>query len=510
MKANENNCGDAALASPLPDGWEAALLSQIAHLQFGQSPPSSSYNSSGDGTPFFQGKAEFGDRYPTVKKWCTEPTRIAELGDILLSVRAPVGPTNVAPYRCGIGRGLASIRPHPDIPTDYVLYFLRHIAGRLAAQGSGTTFAAITKQVVEAIEVPIAPQSTRSRIVSKIDELFSEIEEGERALERVQKLVERYRQSLLKAAVTGELTREWREERKNKLESGEDRLKDILKTRRGAWERAELEKMKKKGIQPRNGKWKEKYREPDPPNLEELPRLPNGWVWVTLEQLSTKIVDGTHHTPNYEETGVAFLSVKDIRDDAIHFDDCKFISHAAHDELTARCSPERGDLLVTKSGTIGRTAVIYSERPFSLFVSVALVKPVLGVSGELLKIGFDGWFQTVNVANDITGTAIKNLHLIDLKAVCVPLMSIEEQHELLSRLAERQSMILEAKASAQGAARKSFALRQSVLGSAFSGSLVRQEPAEEPASALLARIAAERSAESKGKRVQVSSRERAA
>jgi type I restriction enzyme, S subunit len=93
-----------------PDGWIDVVLSDIAFIQMGQSPDSSTYNEKGVGLPFFQGKAEFGKLFPTVRKWCSEPKKVAEAGDILLSVRAPVGPTNIAAERCCIGRGLTAIQ----------------------------------------------------------------------------------------------------------------------------------------------------------------------------------------------------------------------------------------------------------------------------------------------------------------------------------------------------------------------------------------------------------------
>src|SRR5438874_1850685 len=104
------------VTSNLPEGWAYAKLPQIAAINMGQSPPGSTYNKQGDGLPFFQGKADFGDRSPTVRVWCASPKKIAQPGDVLISVRAPVGPTNVADHTCGIGRGLAAVTPLDGIP----------------------------------------------------------------------------------------------------------------------------------------------------------------------------------------------------------------------------------------------------------------------------------------------------------------------------------------------------------------------------------------------------------
>src|SRR5213594_2561165 len=94
----------------MKDGWVREPLRDVADIIMGQSPPSWTYNQEKNGLPFFQGKAEFGEIYPTVKKYCSKPARVAKRNDILMTVRAPVGPVNLSPSECCIGRGLAAIR----------------------------------------------------------------------------------------------------------------------------------------------------------------------------------------------------------------------------------------------------------------------------------------------------------------------------------------------------------------------------------------------------------------
>lgn len=141
-------------------------LADVANIVMGQSPPGNTYNDQSVGLPFFQGKAEFGDVSPIAVKWCSSPTRIAEAGDILISVRAPVGPTNVAAEQCCIGRGLAAIRPFPnELDRDYLLYFFKHLEPDLSSKGQGSTFSAINKKELYGIQVPILPLSEQHRIV---------------------------------------------------------------------------------------------------------------------------------------------------------------------------------------------------------------------------------------------------------------------------------------------------------------------------------------------------------
>src|SRR5438552_796769 len=111
-----------ASGEQLPKGWVRAELSAIAGIVMGQSPPSSTYNATGEGLPFFQGKAEFGNLYPEARVWCSAPGKLAEKNDILLSVRAPVGPTNLAPAKSCIGRGLSAVHPEPGVNLKYLFY----------------------------------------------------------------------------------------------------------------------------------------------------------------------------------------------------------------------------------------------------------------------------------------------------------------------------------------------------------------------------------------------------
>ena len=141
-------------------------LPEVTTIVMGQSPPGSTYNERGEGLPFFQGKAEFGTVSPSPKKWCTEPMRLAETGDILLSVRAPVGPTNLAVERCCIGRGLAAIRADAArLDPTYLRFFLRYSEPRLANMGQGSTFAAIGRAEIASLRIPLPLLHEQRRIV---------------------------------------------------------------------------------------------------------------------------------------------------------------------------------------------------------------------------------------------------------------------------------------------------------------------------------------------------------
>ena len=138
---------------PIPAGWRIAALGDCFDLTMGQSPPGSTYNEDGDGLPFFQGRADFGFRYPENRKFCTAPTRLAQPADTLVSVRAPVGDINMAWEECCIGRGVAALR-HKSGSTSFTYYAAQTLQPALRAyESEGTVFGAITKRQFESLQV---------------------------------------------------------------------------------------------------------------------------------------------------------------------------------------------------------------------------------------------------------------------------------------------------------------------------------------------------------------------
>jgi type I restriction enzyme S subunit len=141
------------LTRGIPEGWENAELKDIANITMGQSPPGETYNEAGDGVIFYQGCTDFGNRFPTVRKFTTEPTRFAKEGDILLSIRAPVGTLNLAKEDCCIGRGLAALNSKDNCIAYLfgVMVNLKQIFDRRNADG--TTFGSITKDDLFSLKV---------------------------------------------------------------------------------------------------------------------------------------------------------------------------------------------------------------------------------------------------------------------------------------------------------------------------------------------------------------------
>jgi type I restriction enzyme S subunit len=188
----------------IPKEWEVVKLSdkKLAEIIMGQSPPSSTYNKKGKGLPFLQGKMEFGNMYPSPIMYCSQPMKIVESNDILISVRAPVGDVNIAPYRLCIGRGLAAIRFNLDRANHwFYFYYFQKIKNFLENLGKGSTFKAITKEDLENLKVPYPSffeQQKIAEILLTIDKKL-ELERNEKAR------LERIKQAMMDLFLTGKI-----------------------------------------------------------------------------------------------------------------------------------------------------------------------------------------------------------------------------------------------------------------------------------------------------------------
>lgn len=165
-------------------------LKDVCCINMGQSPDSKSYNEAKEGIPFFQGNADFGERYPITRVWCNAPTKIAEKDDILISVRAPIGALNYAKETCCIGRGLAAITPNKTkVSTEFIFWLLKGKNNELNSLGTGSTFKAISKKVLEETKVPDISLEKQTAYSNILEKLYSIITHRRTQLEKLDLLV---------------------------------------------------------------------------------------------------------------------------------------------------------------------------------------------------------------------------------------------------------------------------------------------------------------------------------
>lgn len=166
-------------------------LKDVCKINMGQSPDSSSYNENGEGIPFFQGNADFGERYPVTRVWCNAPTKIAQSEDILISVRAPIGALNYAKEKCCIGRGLAAITPDKSkVSLEFVYWFLKGKNAELKSKGTGSTFKAISKKILEEILIPDVGFDKQHEYAQMLEKIYVIIQTRKQGLQKLDELIQ--------------------------------------------------------------------------------------------------------------------------------------------------------------------------------------------------------------------------------------------------------------------------------------------------------------------------------
>ncbi|NLC61708.1 MAG: hypothetical protein GX761_10575, partial [Gammaproteobacteria bacterium] len=362
------------------------------------------------------------------------------------------------------------VRETPCAGIRFLYYLLQSL--RLERLDRSTAIPGLNRDDAYDLPVLLPPLAEQQRIVERIETLFAELDKGEESLRQVQTLLARYRQSVLKAAVTGELTADWRDERAGKLEHGRDLLERILQTRRETWE------------------GRGKYKEPSEPDPNNLPELPDSWTWATVDQLSVSVDYGTSARCSENASGTPVLRMGNIVDGALDPSNLKYLpsDHADFPKLLLRS----GDLLFNRTNSaelVGKTAVYQGVPQPCSFASYLIRARLIEVSPDFVSAFINSVYGRAwvrSVVSQQVGQA--NVNGSKLKALAVPLPPLIEQEEIVSRMNEALSLATSAEKACQDGLSRSAALRQSVLKDAFSGRLIPQDPSDEPASELLARI----------------------
>ncbi len=395
-----------------------------------------------------------------------------------------------------INQDMRAFMPENGIDTRFIAWQLisKEQEILLSCSKDGTTVASIEGQALSRFPLLVAPAAEQTRIVEKLEELLSDLDAGVAELKAAQKKLAQYRQSLLKAAVEGALTAEWRA-KNPPTETGAQLLERILIERRARWEAKQLAKFKEQDKTPPND-WQKKYPEPVQPDTRDLPELPDGWVWAKLGQLLSELTSGSRDwAPFYDRGSCVFVMAQNIRPMRPDFSSKQYVDPPIDHRDRKRSEIHKDDLLITIVGAnTGQTCRI-SERLEFYFVcqSVALLRPVNSEMSEYLNIVLNSeghgqqQFREMNY-----GAGRPHLSFEQLDSVLVPLPSQAEQVCIVDTVANGLIACEQIEKEIERLLRQSTAQRQNILRAAFSGQLVPQDPNDEPASVLLERIRNER------------------
>jgi type I restriction enzyme S subunit len=478
----------------LPPNWITLPLSEVIQTQKGKKPHNLGEKSELRTIPYINIKAfekgivtEYAPEQEAV--YCTEQ-------DVLLvwdGARAGLSGRGISGY---VGSTLAKVTSDL-VEVNFLSYFFESIYRTLNTQTKGVGIPHINPVVLNSLPFNLAPKNEQHRIVDKLEEIFSELDAGVKELKAAQTKLSQYRQSLLKSAVEGSLTQQWRAENRYIVqEAGEQLLARILKQRREQWQQQKLAEFAEKGKTPPKN-WQDAYPEPMQPDTSDLPELPKGWVWASVDQLALNKRYGSSSKTNDDSSGVPVLRMGNIQDGKLDYSNLKYlpVDHKEFPDLLLN----DGDLLFNRTNSaelVGKSAV-YRDIGIpvsyaSYLISVTFTEHFLPEIAAHYINSILGKKWLAEVMNQTAGQA--NVNGTKLGELAIPLPPFAEQLALIQGITnEFDSIDRQIEATALGL-KQSEAQRKNILKSAFSGQLVPQDPTDEPASVLLEKIKREREA----------------
>ena len=418
---------------------------------------------------------------------------------VTISARGTIGYTEVRDEKF-----VPIVRLIVIMPTKYSLSkYLKYFFENTIVTKSGSSIPQLTVPMIKTIPIQLPPLNEQKRIVTKIEKLCSNLDNSDKYLTHLEKQLKRYRQSVLKSAFEGELTREWREKQTD-LESAKELLEKIKDERLEYIEqevRNKFEDKTEKWIADKVKKEVDKFYSglKAIENIEKPFAIPKKWEWIQWEQILKYGNDSFKRGPFGSALKKAFF----VKDNTYKVyeqycpinDDCSFeryyISEDKFTELKSFEVKEK-DYLISCSGSIGKITQIPKEYKNGV-INQALLRVRINDSSYLDKFFitlFRSSFFQDNITDSSTGSAMINLKGVkELKALPLPMLSIAEQNEIVKQIEKHFSIIDKLDSVVQNSIKESKRLRQSILKQAFEGKLVEQDPNDESAEILLEKIA---------------------
>lgn len=364
---------------------------------------------------------------------------------------------------------------------EYKNYLVQFLSADILKIAYGGAQPNISGKAIEEMGILLPPLAEQKVIADKLDELLAQVETTKARLDAIPAILKSFRQSVLAAAVSGKLTEEWRD----------SKLPVMLSL-------ASLKEIKQKLIDNKSVK-----KDLTVVECEISSDTPTDWLSLRLQSVALKITDGEHKTPKRESSGRYLLSARNVRDGYITVDDVDYVGEDEFQKLRKRCDPNKDDILISCSGSVGRVCLVDEDDKYVMVRSAALVR----VHDSFIKSKFLMYFlQSPNAQKNIEesskSTAQSNLFLGPIKELEIVLPSIAEQDEIVSRVEELFAFADSVEQKATAALARVNNLTQSILAKAFRGELTADWRAANPelisgdnsAAALLEKIKAERAA----------------
>jgi len=466
----------------LPEKWDVVKIGDYAHTTSGGTPKRSYPEYYGGNVPWVKSGDLNDSTLFSVDEYISDlgleksSAKLFKPGTVLVALYgATIGRLSILQIEAASNQAVCGITLPDEMDNKYLFYYLRSIREKLIGQGKGGAQPNISQGIVKDIEVPLAPPVQQKRIVAKIEELFSHIDAGIDALNKAKQLHKQYRQSVLKAAVTGELTKQWREDNKDKLEPASQLLERILQERRQKWEAKQLEQFKAKGKVPKDDGWKGKYKEPEAYELEcQYP----GWIKCRLDLVIDSIGGYAFKSKDFSEAGHQVVKMANIKMEVLDLDNRPSFICDISGEIVAKYKILNNDILITLTGTREKrdygyvVHVVNNEKSLLLNQRIARLRAFLPETSKFLS----AFLQSEPYRNDFfsyeTGNVGQgNVGMRALTEVEVRLPGLYEQREIVSQYAEKIAASLRLEREIEKQLLKAEKNKQSILASAFSGKI---------------------------------------
>ena len=351
------------------------------------------------------------------------------------------------PFPFGAGAdGIKVLQPKTGVFPKFLYYLTQYLVLNLEDRGYARHYQYLEKKNVT---LPTFPE--QERIVARIEELFSQLDNGVETLKLAKQQLATYRQAVLKEAFEGKLTADWRLSRteiKHSYVNESREKRDCI--------------LKQKHQKPLKYGWKTDI---------DLPKIPTEWEYAQIGDVAWSIKDGPHYSPQYSEKGVPFITGGNVKPSGIDFESAKHISWELHKELCKRCCPEKGDMLYTKGGTTGIARVNSYDREFSVWVHVAVIKFVDSLIPTYFQYVLNSPLCYQQSQKYTHGVGNQDLGLTRMVNIIFPLCSVEEQEQVIKELESRLSACDSIEQTIDTALQQAEALRESILKKAFEGGL---------------------------------------
>lgn len=444
----------------LPVGWKWVKLGELCHTTSGGTPSRKEPDYYNGKIPWVKsGELDKGLIIDTEEKISEEAIRTSSAkifpkGTLLIALYgATIGKLAFLGIDAATNQAICGIYKSEYIDSRFLFNYLLHKKQTLVDQGIGGAQPNISQTILKNLDLPLPPKPIQQAIVSKIEELFSELDKGIENLRTAQQQLKSYRQAVLKWAFDGKLT--------NNKNCEFHYLHDELDLNIAAEPKVEYVTSKNQNVLGIANQGSDKNE------------LPKGWKLLTLSAIATKITDGEHFRPQTQASGIPFLSAKDVREEGVSFDNVLFISETTAKKAMQRCNPERGDILIVSRGaTVGRMCIVETDKIFCLLGSVILIKVNESINSRYINYVLKSPLANQKIIGVSGATAQQAIYLRDIKNVEIPFCSIEEQNSIVQAIESRLNVADKLEETIAQSLLQAEALRQSILKKAFKGKLL--------------------------------------